>query len=128
MRTHRRGDLMKASTHRSSPGRLTYETHVSTVTLEDDRAYKVKKPLKTPFLDFSSQALRRQACRREVELNRRLAPDVYLGVQDIPVPEGGKEPAVVMRRMPEHRRLAHLVRSADGNVRTELRRVARVVA
>ena len=48
-----------------------------------DRAYKLKKPVKLAFLDFSTVAERERACRREVELNRRLAPDVYLGVADV---------------------------------------------
>ena len=56
------------------------ETHCAVVLLLGDRAYKVKKPVDLGFLDFRDVAERRAACRREVELNRRLAPDVYLGV------------------------------------------------
>ena len=56
------------------------ETHIGVVFMVGDRAYKMKKPVRTDFLDFSTAPLRRAACHREVELNRRLAPDVYLGV------------------------------------------------
>ena len=68
--------------------------------------------------------LRRRACQLEVSLNQRLAPDVYLGVEDVVVADGALEPAVVMRRMPAHRRLAHLVTSGH-DVRAELRSVHR---
>ena len=55
----------------------------------------------------------RECCADEVDLNRRLAPDVYLGVGELTDPDGGPgEPAVVMRRMPEHARLSSLLR--DG--------------
>jgi hypothetical protein len=50
------------------------ETHVSLLIFAGDRACKLKKTVRTPFLDFSSAELRRAACEREVELNRRLAP------------------------------------------------------
>jgi aminoglycoside phosphotransferase family enzyme len=54
------------------------ETHMSWVFLTDAFAYKLKKPVRTPFLDFSSLALRRHFCAEEVRLNRRLAPRAYL--------------------------------------------------
>src|SRR3989338_3049158 len=56
------------------------ETHISWVLLTGDYAYKLKKPVNLGFLDFSTLALRQQACADEVRLNRRLAPDYYLGV------------------------------------------------
>ncbi len=56
------------------------ETHVSWVFVVADRAYKLKKPLVLPFLDYGTPARRRELCREEVRLNRRLAPDLYLGV------------------------------------------------
>src|SRR2546422_7017934 len=118
---------MDTSTPAKCLGGEVVETHISTIYFDGDLAYKVKKPLKTPFLDFSTPALRRQACRLEVSLNQRLAPDVYLGVQDVVVADGAIEPAVVMRRMPAHRRLAYLV-TAGHEVRTELRSVARTMA
>ncbi|WP_433685272.1 AAA family ATPase [Nocardia sp. CA-119907] len=92
------------------------ETHTGVVVLCGDRAYKAKKPIVTDFLDFSTTELRERACAREVELNRRLAPDVYLGVAHLTDPTGGPdEPVVVMRRMPEERRLSNIL--ADPIVR-----------
>lgn len=99
------------------------ETHVSWIYLVGDRAYKRKKPVRTPFLDFSTPDARRRACEAEVSMNRRLAPDVYLGVAEIPGPDW----VVVMRRMPDDRRLARLVDQGacvDGGVRDVARRVA----
>jgi len=61
------------------------ETHISWVLLAGDFAYKVKKPVSLPFLDFSTLEARRRACEEEVRLNRRTAPQLYLGV----VPIGG---------------------------------------
>jgi aminoglycoside phosphotransferase family enzyme/predicted kinase len=104
------------------------ETHVSYLLLIGDRAYKLKKPVRFGFVDLSSREAREQACRREVELNRRLAPDVYLGVltivdeADIPL-----DHVVAMRRMPEGRRLATLVRQGT-DVSQGLRLVARALA
>lgn len=59
------------------------QTHISWVFLTGERAYKLKKPVNFGFLDFSSLELRERYCRAEVELNRRLAPEVYLGVAPI---------------------------------------------
>ena len=58
------------------------ETHISTLFFVGDRVYKMKKPVSMGFLDFTTRVAREEACHREVELNRRLAPDVYLGVAD----------------------------------------------
>ena len=56
------------------------ETHISWVLLTGEYAYKIKKPVDLGFLDFSTLALRQQACADEVRLNRRLAAKMYLGV------------------------------------------------
>ena len=56
------------------------ETHISYVLLTGTYAYKIKKSLNLGFLDFSTLEKRRQACLDEVRLNRRLAPEIYLGV------------------------------------------------
>jgi aminoglycoside phosphotransferase family enzyme/predicted kinase len=56
------------------------ETHISRVYLRGEDVYKTKRPVNLGFLDFSSLEARRRACEAEVTLNRRLAPDVYLGV------------------------------------------------
>lgn len=58
-------------------------THISTIFLTGEFAYKIKKPVNFGFLDFSSLAQRRQYCEAEVQLNRRFAPQLYLGVMAI---------------------------------------------
>lgn len=102
----------------SNPGRYPFavthvdvvQTHISVVCLAGEFVYKIKKPVKLSFLDFSTLDLRRHFCDEEVRLNRRLAPDVYLGV--VPVTDDGSgarfegagntvEWAVKMRRLPE---------------------------
>jgi uncharacterized protein len=87
------------------------ETHMSWVFVAGDRVYKLKKPVHFPFLDFRTLAARENNCREEVRLNRRLAPDVYLGVVSLTVDEnsrfaiagGGKvvDWLVEMRRLPD---------------------------
>ena len=59
------------------------QTHISSVFLAGDRAYKLKKPVNFGFLDFSTLEKRRRCCEAEVALNRRLAPSLYLGVEAI---------------------------------------------
>ncbi len=97
------------------------QTHLSHVFLTGERVYKLRKAVDLGFVDFSTRALRNQDCLREVALNRRLAPDVYLGVAPV---EGGGTPhvgplaealapcgphgatsehCVVMRRLPDGR-------------------------
>jgi hypothetical protein len=75
------------------------ETHISRVLLAGDMAYKVKKPVRLPFLDFSTLEARRRFCHDELRLNRRLAPALYLDVVDIHGPAdapsfGGDGPVV----------------------------------
>jgi len=59
------------------------ETHVSWVLLARRLAYKIKKPIRLPFLDFTSLAERRRCCDEELRVNRRFAPDLYLDVVEI---------------------------------------------
>lgn len=93
------------------------ETHISHVLLTGEFAYKIKKPLDLGFLDFSTLDKRLCACQEEVRLNRRLAPDYYLGVVPItgtpasPHLNGVGTPfeyAVKMRQFPPHATLDHL--------------------
>ena len=104
------------------------ETHVSNVFFVGDRVFKLKKPVQTGFLDFTSREAREAACRREVALNRRLSPDVYLGVATVLDDEGNvADHLVVMRRMPDEMRLSRLV-AAGVNVDGDLRDLARLIA
>lgn len=114
------------------PFAALHETHSGVVFLLGDRVYKAKKPIRTEFLDFRTRAARRAVCAREVELNRRMAPDVYLGVVELGDPgadgNGGAagEPLVVMRRMPEAARLSTLVRR--GGCEDVVAEIAGIVA
>ncbi|MFE0020835.1 AAA family ATPase [Amycolatopsis sp. NPDC059021] len=105
-----------------------HETHIGAVFLLGDRAYKLKKPVDLGFLDFTSRQARERVCHREVELNRRLAPDVYLGVADVTGPDGEKcDHLVVMRRMPEERRLSTMVTTGEP-CDVQVDRLARLLA
>src|SRR5271169_4684074 len=65
------------------------ETHASLVFLAGDRAYKLKRAVKYPYLDFSSAERRRVACEAELALNRRTAPKLYLEVRALAcMPDG----------------------------------------
>jgi aminoglycoside phosphotransferase family enzyme/predicted kinase len=104
------------------------ETTISTVILSGDRVWKLRKPVAYPFLDQRSVSEQRRLCEREVELNSRLAPDVYLGVVDVDDPATGeRRPATLMRRMPDARSLSALM-AAGHDVRHELREIARTMA
>jgi len=59
------------------------DTHISWVVLTGDIAYKIKKPVKLEFLDYSTLEKRKHCCELELELNRRWAPDIYLDVVPI---------------------------------------------
>lgn len=59
------------------------QTHISAVFLGGELVYKVKKPVKLPFLDFSTVEQRHFFCHEEVRINRPWAPDVYLGVVSV---------------------------------------------
>ncbi|MFC8832120.1 AAA family ATPase [Streptomyces griseoincarnatus] len=104
------------------------ETHTAILFFAGDRVHKLKKPVSLGFLDYTTVAARRTACEREVALNRRFAPDVYLGLGELREPGArDPEPLVVMRRMPADRRLSHLVREGT-DVDDVLRSVARQLA
>jgi uncharacterized protein len=64
------------------PARLI-ETHISWLLLGSSTAYKLKKPLRLPFLDCTTLAARRRFCDEELRLNRRLAPSLYLDVVEV---------------------------------------------
>lgn len=104
---------------RHLPGRPavveTIETHLSWVFLTPGRVYKLKKPLRYPYLDFSSLSARRANCEAELRLNRPLAPGIYLEVRPLTADAQGRlgwsrrlppvEYLVVMRRLAEPRNL-----------------------
>jgi aminoglycoside phosphotransferase family enzyme/predicted kinase len=110
-----------------SPGTKVVETHISLLFFVAGRVYKLRKPVRFGFLDFTERTAREHDCHREVALNRRLAPDVYLGVADVAIDGVPVDHMVVMRALPEERRLAALVRG-DRDVAPWLDRIAATLA
>ena len=113
------------------------ETHISSVVLAGEFAYKLKKPVNLGFVDFSSLERRRHYCEEEIRLNRRGAPSLYLDVVpitgDIDHPHAGPAPgpileyAVRMRRFGENARLDRLARAGRLSA-THIDRLATSVA
>ena len=94
------------------------QTHISFVLLAGDFVYKFKKPVNFGFLDFSTLAKRRYCCEQELVLNRRLSPEIYLGLVRITDDDGvirldGQgtviEYGVKMKRMPEDRMMVRVI-------------------
>jgi aminoglycoside phosphotransferase family enzyme len=98
------------------------QTHISFVLLAGDFVYKFKKPVDFGFLDFSSLDKRHHCCEQELLLNRRLCPNIYLGLITV-TREGdgfalngsGKivEYGVKMSRMPEERMMVNLIKAGE---------------
>jgi aminoglycoside phosphotransferase family enzyme/predicted kinase len=125
------------------PGGVEFrQTHISCVFLAGEFVYKIKKPVRFAFADYSTLELRYQFCQEEVRLNRRLTPRVYLGVFPIMRQDKGFvlgahpaqqfdpdacEYAVKMRRLPDDRSLERLVRTGRIDPE-EMRRIALVLA
>jgi aminoglycoside phosphotransferase family enzyme/predicted kinase len=87
-----RAALARPEFYPGRPARVVVrETHVSWVFLAGDRAYKLKKALVLPFLDYGTPERRREMCGEEVRLNRRLGSDLYLGVRAIAATSEGVE-------------------------------------
>jgi aminoglycoside phosphotransferase family enzyme len=114
------GFLSRPEAYGEAGGRVeVVETHMSYVFLTGARAYKIKKPVRYPFLDFSTLSAREADCRLELALNRRLAPGVYFGLSELRLAPDGSlaldgpgetvEWAVAMRRLPEARMLDRLL-------------------
>jgi aminoglycoside phosphotransferase family enzyme/predicted kinase len=79
------GDLLQPRSYPAPPPTHVQlrSTHISHVFLTDDTVWKVKRPVRLPFLDFSTLEQRRHFCEEELRLNRRLAPEVYQEVVPI---------------------------------------------
>jgi hypothetical protein len=95
-----------------------FETHGALVFLAGEGAWKIKRAVRFPYMDFSTLEKRRAACTREVEINRRLAPKIYLGLTPITLNPDGRlqlggtgeiiEWAVHMRRFDQAALLSHI--------------------
>lgn len=113
--------MLRPEMYPHRPAEVTLvQTHISYVCIAGSEVYKIKKPVRFSFLDFSTLAQRHHFCREEVRLNRRLAPDVYLGIVAICPADTGyrlgdeSDPAAVeyavhMRRLPDDRMLDRLL-------------------
>jgi len=115
------------------------ETHISWVILTPAFAFKIKKPVQFPFLDFSTLEKREFFCREELRLNRRLAPDMYLdvlpiiltkdGMPEICLTNGGEVPldyAVSMKRMDNNRQMDKLL-SQNAVTANEIEALAKML-
>lgn len=124
--------LRSHATHGCAPGSTQWiETHMSWVVIVGDRVLKLKKPVRFPFLDFTTLEAREHHCREELRLNRRLAPDVYLRLvallshegalrlvpeEQLPAPGTIVDWLIEMRRLPAREMLD--ARIAEGRVDT----------
>ncbi len=130
--------LRHTSIYPEKPSRVSaLETHMSWVFLTDDRAYKLKKPVRDEFLDFSTIEARRHDCEEELRLNRRLAKDVYLDVVPLVADADGNlhlggdgvavDWLVKMRRLPAERTLQEAIRN-NSYTEDDIRRVASLLS
>lgn len=120
-----------------SGNRKLVETHISWVILGERYVYKIKKPMKYSFLDFSTPDLRKHFCEEELVLNRRMSENLYLDV--LPVREsngsfaiGGERGKVVdyalkMRKLDPQRQMDILI-SEDKVSRKDIKNLARCIA
>ncbi|WP_454621082.1 hypothetical protein [Bradyrhizobium cenepequi] len=128
--------LSRADSYRPPATRVRVrETHMSWIFMNGERVYKLKKPVQFPYLDFSTLERRAAACRAEVDLNRRLARDVYLGV--VPLTENAAgytidgpgrtvDWLVVMRKLDENETLEAALHNHSLR-RVQLERLAAVL-
>jgi len=122
---------------RLGPGDEAIETHFAWVFLRGDRALKLRKPVRRDPMDYRTLAARRLGCESEVRLNRRLAPDVYLGVRSLTRDANGEfaidgagevvDWLVEMRRLDRSRMLDAML-AAGRATPDDLRRVSRLLA
>jgi len=132
--------LADPSSYAPKPDLVEYrETHGAIVFLAGDRAYKLKRAVRYPYMDYSTPELRRVMCERELAVNRRTAPDLYLEVCPIVRDSGhlrfgrdNEEQAaidwiVVMRRFAESDLLAQMLRRGELTLAL-MRRLAEEIA
>lgn len=132
-------DLLKPQALPHPAGRVELvQTHISLVFVADEFVYKIKKPVDFGFLNFTTPELRLHFCQEEVRLNRRLSPDMYLGVLNVVFDgenyslretSGGDvvDYAVWMKRIPQDRLMKALL--AKGELaEAHLRELASLLA
>ncbi|MDH3975852.1 MAG: AAA family ATPase [Deltaproteobacteria bacterium] len=130
-------DLMAAAEQENSAASIELvQTHISFVIIGDRTVYKIKKPVDFGFLDFSTLEKRAFYCKQELDLNRRLSPQIYLDVVEVKKREGKHffggpgetvDYAVKMKRIPEERMMLNLLK--EGVIdRGVIALVAKVIA
>ncbi len=111
--------MLTPEAYPQNPGKIELiQTHISFVFLTENFVYKVKKAVNFGFLDFSTKDKRRLFCEKELELNRRLCPEIYLEVvpinkSDIIKIRGSGETveyALKMKRLPQERIMTLLIK------------------
>jgi aminoglycoside phosphotransferase family enzyme len=130
-------DLLNPNAYPELAGKIELiQTHISFVFLTDKFVYKIKKPVNFGFLDFSTLDKRRMFCEKELLLNRRLCPEIYLEV--LPITKSGDalkiggegepvEYALKMKRLPQECIMTQLLR--EGKIGKEtIDGIARIVA
>ena len=128
--------MLNPETYPESTGKIDLiQTHISFVFLTEKYVYKIKKPVNFGFLDFSTLEKRRVYCQKELEINRRLCPEIYLQVVSINKTERFKicgdgetvEYALKMKRLPQNRIMTQLLGEGkiDKNVIDD---IAKIVA
>ncbi|UCD02742.1 MAG: hypothetical protein JSV63_03065 [Candidatus Aenigmatarchaeota archaeon] len=135
-------DIVKALMRPEAYGRKLHadieliQTHISWIFLTGEFAYKVKKPVDFGFLDFSTLEKRKKYCDLELELNRRLCPEIYLDVLpitedngDLRVNGSGEtvEYALRMKQLPQDRLMNRLLERGEIG-REVIDRIARIMA
>jgi aminoglycoside phosphotransferase family enzyme len=114
--------LVPSAYEHDAPDIRLVQTHISYVILAGDYVYKFKKPVDFGFLDFTTLEKRHYCCRQELLLNRRLSPEIYLGLVTV-TGENGEfaldgegeivEYGVKMARMPEERMMVNVIRAGQ---------------
>lgn len=132
-------EIVRAVRFPGHPGEASIlETHISWVILARDFAFKIKKAVRLPFLDFRTPGQRLHFCREELRLNRRLAPEIYLDVLPIGTDPAGQirigepvtEPidyAVQMRRLDNRFQMDRLL-AEHAVTRADMGRLGRLIA
>jgi aminoglycoside phosphotransferase family enzyme len=112
------------------------ETHISWIVLAEDFVFKIKRPVKLSFLDFSTREKRKQFCEEELKLNRRMEPEMYMNVlpvtKDLQITENGEEAEIIdyalkMKRMDNSKEMDKML--AENRVtETHIEKLAEKIA
>jgi uncharacterized protein len=128
--------LLTPQAYSENPGKIELiQTHISFVFVTDNFVYKMKKPVNFGFLDFSTLRKRHYFCKKELELNRRLCPDVYLEVLPInrsniiKISGSGKtvEYVLKMKRLPQEKIMTTLLKEDKVDDKT-IDKLAKIIA